>query len=644
LLLFLLGLGCPSTGWSEYKILHNFEGPPNDGLHPRASLTQDSTYLYGMTSYGYDDTQTRSVGVIFKVKKDGTDYTILHTFQGNTANDGANENGGLILSGSTLYGITSGGGGIGAGGTIFRINTDGSDYTILHTFGLFDADGGGPRGRLALSGSTLYGATYSGGGTNGNQQGVIFKINTDGSGYTLLHTFFQDAEDGWHPQSGLVVSGSTLYGTTQQGGGENVYGTLFKINTDGSDFTILHRFAGGTTGLAEGTWPNALALSGSTLYGTTSVGVSTIYKINTDGSGFEILYSLGSNFPFSDYGLLLSGSTLYGTANHTFSRVNGVVFKINTDGTGFTPLHTFPDKAVANDGYLVFGAPVLSGNTLYGTTFYGDSYPADYNTQCGTIFSLTLEDPIPWTLYDDFDAGMIDPEKWVGSDSGSLLRERSMLISSKRLNLLARTYGALDSNTGSSAADLTLTFANSPRIMGIKALVKPSAFEATACANNTACTSAEASLLGYFFNTDPQGNGSRKNDVFASIGVVRDSQAAPAKTKATVTARVGQCQDDACSTVTYLYSKALGKINKGGSATLSVEWDAGNHQFLFTQNSKKSLIFDYDPSVYPDEASPVYNNKSLAVTGTVANCQSSPRPTAFMNTFFDNVYVKALTP
>jgi len=173
--------------------------------------------------------------------------------------------------------------------------------------------------------------------------------------------------------------------------------------------------------------------------------------------------------------------------------------------------------------------------------------------------------------------------------------------------------------------------------------VKPSAFEATACANNTACTSAEASLLGYFFNTDPQGNGSRKNDVFASIGVVRDSKATPAKTKATVTARVGQCQDDACSTVTYLYSKALGKINKGKSATLAVEWDAGNHQFLFTQGSK-STSFSYDPATYPDESYPVYNNKSLAVTGTVANCQSSPRPTAFMNTFFDNVYVKALTP
>lgn len=140
-LLFLMGLGTPSAGWAEYKILHNFEGPPNDGRNPRSSLVQDSTYFYGVTEKG-GSTDTYcgpdGCGVIFKVKKDGSDYTILHSFRdGTVLNDGVYPVGSLTLSGSTLYGTTSGGGnGVEqALETIFKINTDGSDYAILHTFG-----------------------------------------------------------------------------------------------------------------------------------------------------------------------------------------------------------------------------------------------------------------------------------------------------------------------------------------------------------------------------------------------------------------------------------------------------------------------------------------------------------------------------
>ena len=128
--------------------------------------------------------------------------------------------------------------------------------------------------------------------------------------------------------------------------------------------------------------------------------------------------------------------------------------------------------------------------------------------------------------------------------------------------MLERSYGALDSNEG-APANLKLTFANSPKIMGIKALVKPTAFEATGCTTNTTSTSTDTSLIGYFFNTDPQGNGSRKNDVFASIGVVRDAKSKDPANTATVGAKVGQCQDEACTAVTYLYSKTLAKIKRG---------------------------------------------------------------------------------
>jgi len=47
--------------------------------------------------------------------------------------------------------------------------------------------------------------------------------------------------DGAGPQAGLILSGTTLYGTASQGGSSG-YGTVFAVNTDGTGFTTLHTF------------------------------------------------------------------------------------------------------------------------------------------------------------------------------------------------------------------------------------------------------------------------------------------------------------------------------------------------------------------------------------------------------------------
>ena len=54
---------------------------------------------------------------------------------------------------------------------------------ILHSFGGGSGDGAGPNGSLTLVGSKLYGVTGSGGSSN---QGTIFSMNADGSGYSLV--------------------------------------------------------------------------------------------------------------------------------------------------------------------------------------------------------------------------------------------------------------------------------------------------------------------------------------------------------------------------------------------------------------------------------------------------------------------------
>ena len=62
----------------------------------------------------------------------------------------------------------------------------------------------------------------------------------------ILHSFTGGASDGRIPQGSLTLSGATLYGMTSNGGSSDK-GTLFSMNTDGSGFGLLHTFANGVS-------------------------------------------------------------------------------------------------------------------------------------------------------------------------------------------------------------------------------------------------------------------------------------------------------------------------------------------------------------------------------------------------------------
>jgi uncharacterized repeat protein (TIGR03803 family) len=114
-----------------------------------------------------------------------------------------------------------------------------------------------------------------------------------------------------------------------------------------------------------------------------------VFKVNTDGTGFTNLHSFTGSDGASPYaGLILSGNTLYGTARIGGSSGYGTVFAVNTDGTGFTNLYSFTATSgtlsTNSDGADPQAGLILSGNTLYGTAYYGGS------SGNGTVFSLSL--------------------------------------------------------------------------------------------------------------------------------------------------------------------------------------------------------------------------------------------------------------
>jgi len=135
----------------------------------------------------------------------------------------------------TLYGTTSGGEGPVAG-TVFKVRSDGSGFTAIKLF-TNSVEGASAHAALTLSDNVLYGTTATGGMWN---FGTVFKVNTDGTGYTVLKDF--EGDDGANPYAGVNLSGGVLYGTTANGGTSNT-GTVFKVNIDGTGFAVLKDFS-----------------------------------------------------------------------------------------------------------------------------------------------------------------------------------------------------------------------------------------------------------------------------------------------------------------------------------------------------------------------------------------------------------------
>jgi uncharacterized repeat protein (TIGR03803 family) len=180
-----------------------------------------------------------------------------------------------MLSGNTLYGTTyQGGSGRGSSGkgTVFAVNTNGTGFTVLHSF-TGSSDGANPYGGLILSGNTLYGMANLGGSRG---MGTVFAVNTDGTGFTNLYNF-NGSRDGANPYGGLILSGNTLYGTAY-GGGSSGYGTVFSLSFR-PQLTILPSETNSIL-----TWPTNYAgfdYTGYTLQSTTNLVSPAVWTTNS---------------------------------------------------------------------------------------------------------------------------------------------------------------------------------------------------------------------------------------------------------------------------------------------------------------------------------------------------------------------------
>lgn len=389
----------------RFSPLKNGNNP--DGANPATGLAWLNGVLFGTTLNG----GAQGVGTAFSVSLDGTNFNLLRSFANSP--EANHPRGELLLSETQFFGTSLAGGNNGAG-SVFIAATNGS-ILVLRNFSRVNSDtetnsgGASPSGTLALADAQLFG-TASAGGAAGN--GTVFSMNTDGSEFSVLHDFNPlDSQsgtnsDGASPSGGLILSGNKLFGTASAGGAGGG-GVVFSVDTTGANFVTLHNFPpmdSITSTNADGAIPyGGLVLSNSTLYGTTFAGGSggrgTIFSLETDGSGFTVLHHFSaidsdtrtnSDGASPVAGLILSSNVLYGTASAGGAGAAGSVFTLSLNEARFTTVHNFTalssNRTNAEGAFPV--APVLKlENSLYGTTFSGGPGAA------GTVFALPLPPP-----------------------------------------------------------------------------------------------------------------------------------------------------------------------------------------------------------------------------------------------------------
>jgi len=308
-------------------------------------------------------------GTVFKLQTNGSGFVVLKSLSG--INGSAPVAPVMEASDGNLYGTTYAGG-ISNAGTVFKLSRDGSNFSVLHHF-----TGGADSANLSgsvIEGSDgyLYGTTMFG---NATTRGTIFKVSKNGADYAIIHVF-TGSPDGVQPRCRLLKgSDGALYGGTPFGGSS--LGTIFSINENGSGYTIIRNFTGGSGGPGPG--PGLIEGSDNMLYGMAELGGSggggSVFRLDKNGGGYTVIHSFtnsGTNLSGPNAELVETSGFLYGATRNGGVGGKGGIFKLNMDGSNYTVLRDFVGRVGGGDGDSPHMALFRSSdNFFYGTTQFG---------------------------------------------------------------------------------------------------------------------------------------------------------------------------------------------------------------------------------------------------------------------------------
>jgi uncharacterized repeat protein (TIGR03803 family) len=353
----------------------------------------------------------------------GNHATVIFSFPYNSGNNPAAPDGALPVAGlvqgpdGALYGATAAGGS-GAYGTLFKlIPGAGNSWTIqvMHYFTggnecNVPVDGAEPEGRLVFGqDGMLYGTTAQGGcvvdGTGGNRgpynnQGTIFRIATDGSGYTTLYDFNGSWDytekltpDASNPASGLTLAPNGLFYGTSQYGGTGDWGTVFQYDPVANAVTVLHSFSGASPdggfplgSLILDTLGNFWSTTYAAISGDDPTAGGTVFRMAPGAPNTVTSYpfsSLGSQaYTLPKAGVIeAANGKFYGTAG------SGSFYEVTNKGK-FTELGIFPSTQTTT---APIASPLQASNgNIYVTTSDGGPTNTEDYTDRGAVYRYAV--------------------------------------------------------------------------------------------------------------------------------------------------------------------------------------------------------------------------------------------------------------
>lgn len=392
---------------SNFRALHTFSG--TDGARPIGGVGVGTSTLYGTTYEG----GTGDGGTVWLMNLDGSGFNTLKHFTLGAGGDCRPT--GLL----TTLGIGTSDGkttsylmGTAAGweeseanyGAIFRVGLDGKNYSVLHVFDSV-AGGASPRGDLQSPSSSelpdYIGTTYRGGSATNRLEdsvGTVFGLSYDGRDFRVISSA-PGGLGGRHPSGSMVAfNGQPLYGVAVKGGAHGK-GVVYRIKPNGSDYTVLHSFTGGTDGANP---QSGLVYAGDSLFGTTSplepgADSATIFRINVNTGSYGVIHRFNPTTDGSSPSGTLTaiGHTLIGVAASGGTTNGGTLYKFALDPVAQAQtVSTTPNTPVA---ITLIAAPSDGFSTTYATTF------GPFNgTLTGRAPNLTYRPNVGYTGQDSF--------------------------------------------------------------------------------------------------------------------------------------------------------------------------------------------------------------------------------------------------
>jgi uncharacterized repeat protein (TIGR03803 family) len=269
------------------KVLHTWEGPGHTALGMAMGP--------GDTIYGVCIGEGKfHKGMLYSMKSDGSDYTVLHDFFGGDV-DGEEPQSLIIEPDGKLLGTLQ-------QGKVFRYDPKSKEYALVNVNKENDY---GPVIIVGEAGGKVVGM----GGGPGPQYREMFSMNPDGSGYATVDNS-QYAKPLLRMYSQMIPAKDGSFFAV--GGGSKA--TLVKFKDIKDTPTVVHNFVNSPT---DGSSPDAdLTLdSKGNLYGTTSNGGNSqhgvIYRVDADGSNYKVICN-PDDFKFSKLIAAGDDGKLYG--------------------------------------------------------------------------------------------------------------------------------------------------------------------------------------------------------------------------------------------------------------------------------------------------------------------------------------------